>query len=44
MCRENFDRDGSIQAMVDRLIDLAHAAAAGERDDFVRAEPCAGNK
>jgi hypothetical protein len=38
MCRENFDRDGSIQAMVDRFIDLAHAAAADQRNDFVRTE------
>ena len=31
--RENLDRDGAVEARVARLVDLAHAAGAEQRDD-----------
>ena len=35
---EDLDRDGAIEPRVARAIDLAHAARADERDDFIGAE------
>ncbi len=42
--RENFDRDGAIEARVARLVDLTHAASAEGGLDFVRAEARTGGK
>ena len=42
--RQDLDRDVAIELRVARAIDLAHAARADRRDDFVRAETSAGNK
>jgi hypothetical protein len=36
--RQDLDRHRAIEARVARLVDLAHAAGASERDDFVRPE------
>ena len=44
MTREDFDRDGAVQASVLGAIHLAHAAGADGRKDFVRAEFCAHGK
>ena len=41
---KNLDGDGAIEAGIDRAIDLAHAAGADRRDDFVRAEFGAGGE
>jgi hypothetical protein len=38
------DGDDTIEPGVARLVDLAHAARAERREDFVRAEACAGSK
>ena len=38
--RQNFDRDGAIEARVARPIDFAHAARANERDNFIDAKLC----
>jgi hypothetical protein len=40
--RENFDRDIAVEPSVPRPVDLAHAAGADRRQDFVNAETCAG--
>ena len=42
--REDLDGDGAIEPAVLRAIDLAHAAGAEGRDDFVGAEAGAGRK
>ncbi len=42
--RQDLDRDGAAKTRVARLVDFAHAAAAGRRDEFVRSEPRAGGK
>ena len=39
MLRQNFDRDGAIQASVARPIDLAHPACPERSGHLVRAEP-----
>ena len=39
---QDLDRDVTIELRVARAIDLAHAAGAEGREDFVRAESCAG--
>ena len=36
--REDLDRDLAAQSRIARAIDLAHAARADEREDFIRAE------
>ena len=41
---QDLDRDGAIEARVARLVDLAHAARADRRRDFVRAEASAGGQ
>jgi hypothetical protein len=38
---EDFDRDGPIEAGVERLIDIAHAALAERRGDLIGAESTA---
>jgi hypothetical protein len=38
VCWENFDRDGTIQACVFRLVDLAHPPGADLSGDFVWAQ------
>ena len=40
--RENLDRDRAIEPRVARLVDLAHAARAERREDFVGAEAVPG--
>ena len=42
--REDLDGDVAVQPGVARAVDLAHAARADERDDFIRAEPSAGSR
>ena len=41
--RQDLDRDVAIQLRVARAVDLAHAAFADRRDDFVDAEAGAGS-
>jgi hypothetical protein len=41
---DRLDRNGAIQPRVDRAIDLAHAAGADLRGDFVDAEARAGGE
>jgi hypothetical protein len=42
--RQNLDRDVAVEPGVARAIDLAHAAGAQERDDFVHSNPRAGSQ
>src|SRR4030095_8348459 len=39
---QDLDRDGAIQLRVPRAVDFTHAAGSERRQDFVRAEACAG--
>ena len=41
---QDLDRDDAIEPRVARLVDLAHAAGADEREDFVGAEAGAGGQ
>ena len=41
---QNLDRDLAVQFRIARAIDLAHAAGAERRDDFVRPEARAGSE
>jgi hypothetical protein len=41
-CRQDLDRGVAIQPRVARAIDLAHAAGANRRQDFVRADERTG--
>ena len=41
---QHLDRDGPLELGVDRAIDLAHAAGADLRGDFVDAEASAGSE
>ena len=40
--RQYLDRHGPVQARVPGFVDLSHATRAGERHNFVRAQPAAG--
>src|SRR5207344_2330854 len=40
--RQHLQGDEAVQAGVARLVDLAHAAGAQRRDDFIRTESIAG--
>ena len=42
--RQNLDRHVAIEVGVPRAIDLAHAAGADQRDDFIRAEASSGRQ
>jgi hypothetical protein len=42
--RQHFDRDVASQPRVARSVDLAHAAAADQTLDDIRAKPCAALK
>ena len=42
--RQDLDRDVAIEPRVARAIDLAHAAGAEQRDDFVDVETRAGRE
>ena len=42
--RQDFDRDVALQFGICRAVDLAHAAGADGRDDFVRTEPIPGGR
>ena len=42
--RQHFDRDVASQPRVARPVDLAHAAGADGREDFVGAEPVTGRQ
>ena len=42
--RQDLDRDRAVEPRVARLVDLAHAAGAERRHDFVGAEPAAGGE
>ena len=42
--RQDLDRHVTTQPRIARAVDVAHAARANERDDFIGAEPCAGGK
>ncbi len=39
---DNFDGDIAAETGVMRAVDLAHASRSDRREDFVRAEACAG--
>ena len=41
---QHLDGDGALEARVARPVDLAHAARADRREDFVGAEPMACGK
>ncbi len=40
--RQDFDRDGAIEARIARLVDFAHAAGAKGGEHFVRTKASAG--
>jgi hypothetical protein len=42
--RKDLQRHVPIQLDIARAVDLAHAAAAEQHNDFVRSEACAGNQ
>ena len=42
--RQDLDRDGAIQPRVAGFVDLAHAAGAERREDFIGAEARAGGQ
>jgi len=39
---ESLDRNGAVESHVAHLRHFTHATLAQERDDFIRAESCAG--
>jgi hypothetical protein len=41
---QDLDRNVATQARVTRAVDVAHAARANDRDDFIWAEPLAGEE
>ena len=41
---EDLDRDGTIDARIEALVDFAHSASAERADHFVGAEPRSGNE